>query len=150
MQIKGKETPLILLMTALWIAITLCGWWGQWFLGLILGCLLMLVHMMMGSAQNGILHKKLFLYPLLSWFVLWVAGFIMTEVYANQFAGVAPSFTILGFHPSFAFIILFYWIGGVLTLTLGLVRYAHHWLSTDQWDHFKQRIAEIERQEEAV
>ncbi|SMP40933.1 hypothetical protein [Anoxynatronum buryatiense] len=143
---KDRKTLLVLLITACWIIITLSGWFGYWFFGLCLSVVLMLLHMMMGAAQNGKLSKKMLLYPLGSWTVLWLAGFYIAEYYSQAFMGVMPSFTILGFHPSFGAIVIAYWIGGMLTLTAGLILYASEWLSEDSWDAFKAKIEALNQE----
>jgi hypothetical protein len=136
MNIGKYRTHVVLAMTVLWVAITLCGWFGKWYVGLFLSVLLMLLHMMLGAAQKGILSKKLLMYPFLTWGVVWSVGFYMAKMNSDAFMNIPPSYTILGFHPSFAWIVLCYWIGGVLTLTLGLVKYKDLWLSDTDWDAF--------------
>ncbi len=143
MDIENKRTGIIIVITAFWVLITLSGWNGNWFVGLISSVILMLLYMMLGASKNGRLSKKLLVYPLLSWAVLWIVGFNFSKYYADMFAGKMPNFTILGFHPSFAFTILTYWIGGVLTLTLGFYFLADHWLSDEDWNNFKKKIEEI-------
>ncbi len=143
MEVRGKRTGIILIITSLWAFITISGWIGNWFIGLISSVILMFLYMVLGASKNGKLSKQLFLYPLLSWAVLWSAGFGFSKYYAEVFAGKMPDFTILGFHPSFAFTILTYWIGGVLTLTLGFYFFADHWLSDDDWNNFKKKIESI-------
>ncbi|MTI69109.1 MAG: hypothetical protein FH751_02490 [Firmicutes bacterium] len=143
MDIGKKSTGIILIITSLWVFITICGWNGNWFVGLISSVVLMLLYMMLGASKNGKLSKKLFMYPLLSWGVLWIVGFYFSKYYADVFAGKMPNFSILGFHPSFAFTILTYWIGGVLTLTVGLNIFTDHWLSDEDWDNFKEKIKAI-------
>lgn len=149
MEIGKNRTGIVLTITGLWVAITICGWTGRWFEGLIMSVLLMLLHMMMGAAQNGKLDKKLLMYPLLTWFVVWILGFVFAKNYSDLFLNVAPTFKILGFHPSFAAIILAYWIGGVLTLTLGLVKFSGLWLSDANWDAFKAKMDLLNQEEGA-
>lgn len=140
MEIGKNSTGIMIVITVLWTFITFSGWKGNWFVGLIASVILMLLYMMLGVAKNGKLSKKLLMYPLLSWAVLWSLSFYFSKYYAEVFAGKMPEFTILGFHPSFAFTILAYWIGGVLTLTLGFYFFADDWLSDKEWDDFKKKI----------
>lgn len=144
MNIEKNKDGFMIFLTLIWVAITVCGWTGKWFIGLNLSVLLMLGYMMIGSAKKGKLSKKLLFYPLISWAVVWCIGFYYSQHYALMFNGVAPTFTILGFHPSFAFTILTYWIGGVLTLTLGFYYLSDEWLSQKDWDEFKAKIAKID------
>ena len=144
MNIKNKETGLILVSTLLWVGVMLSGWYGKWHTGMFLGLLIMFIYMMMGSAKNGVVSRKLLWYPLVSWLLLWSAGFYFTQKYATQFHSGIADFTILGFHPSFAFIVFFYWIGGVLTLTVGLNLFKNEWLSEIEWDVFKAKVKLID------
>ncbi len=144
MNIKNKETSLILMSTVLWVGVMLSGWYGQWYAGMFQGLLIMFIYMMMGSAKNGVVSKKLLGYPLLSWLILWSAGFYFTQKYALQFQDKVADFTILGFHPSFAFIVFFYWVGGVLTLTIGLNLFKNEWLSQEEWNAFKTKVKQID------
>lgn len=100
-----------------------------------------------GAAQNGKISMKLLMYPLGSWFVLWAGGFFIAKYYSDLFLNKAPDFTILGFHPSFAMIILAYWIGGVLTLTLGLIKHSDQWLSDESWDVFLAKMKQLNGEE---
>ncbi|MCF6466133.1 hypothetical protein [Clostridium sp. Cult2] len=148
MKFKEKITSMIILTTILWVVITICGWKGQYILGMILGVFLMLVYMSLGAAKEGALNKKLFMYPLMVWTILWVLSFILSDYHAKLFTGTMPSFTILGFHPSFAWTVLTYWIGGVLTLTLGFILYKDLWLSDEDWNNFKNKVGQMDGEKE--
>ena len=150
MVVGNKRTAIILVITMLWVLITLCGWTGNWFIGLISSVILMLLYMVLGASRKGVLSKKLLIYPILSWTTIWILGFILANHYANIFKGMMPDFTILGFHPSFAFIIFAYWVGGVLTLSLGFYLFSDHWLTDDDWTEFKNKIASINAAKEEV
>lgn len=141
MSIRNKETALIVTSTMLWVAVMFAGWYGKWFMGMFLGLIIMFIYMLMGSAKQGVISKKLLWYPLVSWLVLWSVGFYLAQNYALKFSEGIATFTLFGFHPSFAFIVLFYWVGGVLTLTLGLNLYKDEWLSEAEWETFKQKLA---------
>ncbi|GAA0179103.1 hypothetical protein SH2C18_20370 [Clostridium sediminicola] len=149
MEIGNKRTGIFLIITCLWVLITICGWNGKWFVGMIASVILMLLYMILGAAKGGKLNKKLLFYPLLSWAVLWNVGFYFSKYYADVLAGKMPNFTILGFHPSFSFTILTYWIGGVLTLSVGFYFYSDLWLSNEDWDDFKKKIEVINSKKEA-
>jgi hypothetical protein len=58
-----------------------------------------------------------------------------------------PDFTILGFHPSFSWTVILYWIGGVLTLTLGFVALKDEWLSEKDWEEFKGKVQKIDERQ---
>lgn len=148
MNLKGKTTSMVILATVLWVVITICGWMGQHIVGMVLGVVLMLIHMILGAAKKGILDKKFFIYPILVWAILWAATFILSHYHSKIFGIAMPNFTILGFHPSFAWTVLTYWIGGMLTLTVGFVLYKDLWLSDEDWDNFKNSLQEINQKKE--
>jgi hypothetical protein len=136
---KGK-TAVVILIAALWLGCMYLGWQNDFVAAMCLGVVLMFLHMLLGAAKGGVISKKLLFYPFGVWAVLWIASFTLSKHFSDLFAGVMPSFTILGFHPSFAFTVFFYWIGGMLTLSLGFVLYRDEWLSEKDWKDFLNRI----------
>ena len=136
MNIKKNENALWVLIAILWIVIIVLGTTGHFIIGMVLGVPLMLLHMMFGAAKGGVVSKKFFIYPLLIWAILWIVSFILSGYYHNMFNGVMPSFTFLGLHPSFAPTVFLYWIGGQLTLNLGLYLKQDEWLSEKEWEDF--------------
>lgn len=144
MDLSNKKTGMIILIGILWIVITVLGWKEQYIAGMYLGVVLMLLHMMLGAAKGSKLSSKMIIYPFLIWAALWIVGFSLSKYYADIFAQITPNFTILGLHPSFAWTILTYWIGGILTLTIGFILLKDEWLSEKDWEEFKQKIQMIE------
>ncbi len=147
MDISGKQTGIIVLIGILWIVITLLGWKEYYMAGMYLGVVLMFLHMILGISKKGKLSSKMLIYPLLVWAVLWCASFYLSRYYADLFAGKVPDFSILGFHPSFAWTILAYWLGGIATLTFGFILFQDEWLSEEDWKEFKNKIAMLEQSE---
>lgn len=148
MKLSDKSVTTIIIITAvLWLAINLSGWTGHHMVGMYLSVILMLLYMILGIAKQGIVSKKFFLYPLLVWSIAWMASFFLAEHYSVKFAGNLPDFTVLGFHPSFAPVVILYWLGGILTLTLGFIYYKDEWLSEKDWNDFKIKIEAIEKEE---
>lgn len=150
MDLRGKTTSFMVIMAVLWLIITVMGWKGYWLAGMILGLVLMLIHMVLGCAHKGKLNTKFLVYPLLCWLVLWAVSFVLSYHYGKLFAGEMPDFTILGFHPSFAWTVLTYWIGGVLTLNIGFILYRDLWLSDDTWEEFREKVARVNEEEGGV
>jgi len=136
MHIGKYTTGIWVLIAALWIACIVLGTAGHFVLAMCLGIALMLLHMLLGVAKGGVVSKKFLCYPLLIWAILWLASFILSSYYGNLFADTAPTFTVLGLHPSFAPTIFFYWIGGQLTLNLGFYLLQDEWLTNEEWDAF--------------
>lgn len=144
MDISKHKDLLSILIAVLWIACIVLGTVGHFVIAMCLGVVLMFLHMILGIAKQGKVSKKFLIYPIAIWAVLWLVSFILSGYFANQFAGVMPSFTVLGFHPSFAPTIFLYWIGGQLTLNLGFYLFQDEWLSEKDWDNFCQKVKELE------
>lgn len=143
MNIKKHTTLIWVLIAVLWIACIVTGTTGHFVVGMVLGVPLMLLHMMLGVAKGGVVSKKFFMYPLLIWAVLWILSFVLSGHFATEFAGVMPSFTVFGIHPSFAPTIFLYWIGGQLTINLGFYLFQDEWLTNDEWDAFCKKAKAI-------
>lgn len=131
------------MIAVLWLACIVLGTKGNFVIAMVLGVVLMFLHMILGTAKDGVVSKKFLVYPLLIWAVLWIASFIISGHYATAFAGVMPSFTVFGLHPSFAPTIFLYWIGGQLTLNLGLYLLQDEWLSEKEWEEFCAKANKI-------
>jgi hypothetical protein len=144
MDLSNKKTAIIVITTILWVTITILGWKNYYMVSMYLGVVLMLLYMILGTAKQGILSKKLLIYCLIPWAILWSLSFFLADYYAAIFAGVMPTFTVFGFHPSFAAIVVGYWIGGMLTLTAMYIKFKDEWLSEKDWNDFMKKIGEIE------
>ena len=130
---KVNATSVVVLIGALWAAVTILGLFGLWFPALLLSLPLMVAHVALGSAHAGRIDRGLLVYPILAWAVVWAISFVMAQRHATAFAGVTPEFTILGFHPSFAWIVFGYWLAGVAVLTVGFSLRKDLWLSNERW-----------------
>lgn len=140
MDISNKRSAIIVIISLLWLVIAVLGWQGYFLPAMILGVVLMFLHMFLGVAKKGRVSTKFLIYPLLFWAVLWALSFILSKHFSDVFAGQMPTFTILGFHPSFAWTVLTYWIGGMLTLTVGFALFKDEWLSDEDWDEFLEKV----------
>ena len=143
MDIKKHSTLIWVMIAALWLVIIVLGTMGHFVIGMCLGVALMFLHMMLGISKGGKVSRKFLIYPMVIWAVLWLASFILSGYYADLFAGVMPTFTVLGLHPSFAPTIFLYWIGGQLTLNLGFYLLQDEWLSEKDWEDFCAKAKKI-------
>lgn len=143
MNITKWKTPIWILIAVLWLVCIVLGTNGQFVAGMVVSVPLMLLHFMLGVAKKGIVSKKFLVYPLGIWAVIYIIGFILCGHYADVFAGMMPSFTVFGIHPSFAPVIFIYWIGGLLTLSLGYYLFQDEWLSKEDWDEFCEKAKKI-------
>ncbi len=146
MNISDKRTGIMILIAVLWVVITVLGWTNRFVPAMFLGVVLMFLHMLLGAANKGKLKASFLLYPLGLWVVLWILSFALSWYFSKEFSGRIPDFTILGFHPSFAWTVLTYWLGGVATLTIGFVVLKDQWLSQEDWDDFTKKIEELNKE----
>ena len=145
-----SATPVVVLIGVLWVVVTVMGMVGFWFPALLLSIFLMAAHVVLGAAHKGRINASFFAHPILSWAGVWAISFVLANHFAIAFKGVEPSFTILGFHPSFAFIVFGFWIGGVATITLGFAFRTQLWMSDEQWDEFKTTVDRLNATREEV
>lgn len=140
MNISKHRDIIVSLIAVLWFVCIITGTSGHYVFGMCAGVVLMLLHMVLGTAKNGVVPKKFLLYPLLVWAALWLASFIFSGHYGTMYGNDMPAFTVFGFHPSFAPTIFLYWIGGMLTLNLGLYLLQDEWLSEKDWEDFLNKV----------
>jgi hypothetical protein len=144
MPVRIPTTPAMLLVAALWVAVPALGMTGHWFAGLFVSIVLMALLAAVGSAHRGELRIGFLLFPILGWAAVWGVAFALAEHHRAMFAGRIPDFTILGFHPSFAWIVLGYWLGGVAVLTFGFLLRSEEWLPEARWREFRETIARLD------
>jgi hypothetical protein len=147
MDLSSKKTAIIVITTAIWLIITFLGWNNVYLVSMYLGVVLMLLYMMLGVAKQGKISKKLLFISFIPWAIIWAVSFYLADYYAALFAGAMPSFTVLGFHPSFAATVVGYWFGGMLTLTIMSYMFKDEWLSENDWNSFLEKIEEIKESE---
>ena len=108
---------------------------------------LLLVYGVLGSSHNGRFDLKLVAFPTLVWLAMWAVAFGLGEYFARAFADAYPSFTVLGFHPSFAAIILLFWLLPTLLMGFGFEWVKDRWLSSGQWEEYLHRVHEAAAEE---
>ncbi len=108
--------------------------------------MLMVLHMLLGVAKKDMVAGGLVLYPIVIWALLWGISFILSWHFSKVYAGTMPDFMILGFHPSFAWTVITYWLGGVATITIGFVVIKDKWLSQKDWDDFTEKIVNLNKE----
>ncbi len=140
MNISKHRDIIVGLIAVLWFVCIITGTLGYYVVGMCTGVVLMFLHAILGVAKNGVVSKKFLRYPLLVWAALWLASFLLSSHYGTLFGNDMPAFTVFGFHPSFAPTIFLYWIGGMLTLNLGLYLMQDEWLSQKDWEDFCNKV----------
>ena len=113
---------------------------GYWFAALYVLLGLLLVYGLLGSMHDGRLDLRLVGFPTLVWLLMWAAAFALGDHYAVAFAGRPPEFTVLGFHPSFAAIVILFWILPTLLMGFGFEAVKDRWLSRQRWDDYVKRV----------
>ena len=133
----------------LWLLMVGAAGSGHWLTGLYLLLPLLLVYGVLGTSHKGSFDLRLVLFPTLVWLLCWAGAFWLGQYYAEAFAGRAPGFTVLGFHPSFAAIIVLFWIVPTLLMGFGFEAVKDRWLSQARWDEFLRRVRETEAEQAA-
>ncbi len=130
------ETFLVVVSGLLWLAMVALAGAGHWFAGLFALLGLLLVYGVLGSSHKGRFDLKLVAFPSLIWILMWAAAFLVGNHYAELFAGREPEFTVFVFHPSFAAIVVLFWIVPTLLMGFGFEAVKDRWLSQERWDEF--------------
>ncbi|MGF1468641.1 MAG: hypothetical protein ACFCGT_21155 [Sandaracinaceae bacterium] len=141
MSADRASTLLAVLVAALWLAAAALGMAGAWLVGLVVSVGLMVVLAAWGTRHRGTFDRSLLAFPIAPWALLWVVSFLGAAWMGERYAGTRPDFTVLGFHPSFAWIVFGYWVGGVVVLTLGFYLRRDRWLSAERWRRFTEDVA---------
>ncbi len=141
---RNPETLLVIVSGLLWLTMVGLAAAGNWFVALHVLLPLLLVYGVLGSSHKGRFDLRLVAFPTLCWIVLWVFAFGLGNHYAAIFAGRPPDFTVLGFHPSFASMIVFFWIVPTLLMGFGFEAVKDRWLSKERWDEFVRHVHEHE------
>ena len=144
MEKRKTETLLIITSGLLWLAMVGLAAAGHWFAGLFALLGLLLIYGVLGTSHKGRFDLKLVAFPSLIWLVMWAAAFLVGNHYAELFAGREPEFTVFGFHPSFAAIVVLFWIVPTLLMGFGFEAVKDRWLSQERWDEFLRRSHEAE------
>ncbi|MEJ2384649.1 MAG: hypothetical protein P8Y54_09645 [Xanthomonadales bacterium] len=136
------ETLLVIASGLLWLIMVALAGTGHWLAGLYVLLLLLLVYGILGTSHKGRFDVRLVVFPTGIWLLCWAAAFTLGEYFARAFDGAAPTFTILGFHPSFAAIIALFWVLPTLLMGFGFEAVKDRWLSQERWDEFVRTLHE--------
>jgi hypothetical protein len=115
---------------------------GYWLAGLYVLLALLLVYGILGTSHKGHFDLRLVVFPTGVWLLSWAAAFGLGEYFARAYDSGVPGFTIFGFHPSFAAIIVLFWVFPTLLMGFGFEAVKDRWLSQRRWDEFLQGIHE--------
>jgi len=134
------ETLLVIASAVFWLLIVGLAAAGHWLAALFTLLPLLFIYGVLGSSHKGRFDLRLVAFPTLVWLVMWAAAFWLGHHFAEEFAGRPPDFTVFGFHPSFAAIILLFWIVPTLLMGFGFEAVKDRWLSKERWDDFLRRV----------
>ena len=130
------ETLLVVASAVLWLLMVGLAGAGQRFAGLYVLLGLLLIYGVLGASHKGRFDLRLVAFPTLIWLVMWAAAFWLGNHFAEAYAGQQPEFTVFGFHPSFAAIVVLFWIVPTLLMGFGFEAVKDRWLSQERWDAF--------------
>jgi hypothetical protein len=145
---ESGKTVIIVLTAILWVIITALGVTENGSTGLYFTVLLTACYAIIGGAyHNGNVNVTLLTFPVISWAVGQVICVAGMNYYYYLFKGVRPTFTVLGFHPSYAFVVLIFWVWSVICWGGGLYALRKTWLSNNEWDEFEKTMKAIDAKE---
>jgi hypothetical protein len=144
---EKQVTISMIIITALWIVVVVLGATGLGFVSIYFALALLAVHFFVGLRQDDRINRKFILYPFASWLILYIIAFVGMRHYAVLFADSYPTFSIMGMHPSFFFMVGPYWLGGVLTVMVGLYALRKEWLSSERWEAYLEKIKQLDKDE---
>lgn len=136
------DTILVTVSAVLWLLMIGLAGTGHWLAALYVLLGLLLIYGVLGSSHQGRFDLKLVAFPSLVWILMWAAAFWIGDHYAVAFSGQYPDFTILGFHPSFAAIVVLFWVVPTLMMGFGFEMVKDRWLSQERWDDFVRKVHE--------
>ncbi len=136
------ETLLVVASGLLWLLMVVLAGTGYWLAGLYVLLLLLLVYGILGTSHKGRFDLRLALFPTGVWLLSWAGAFGLGEYFARAYDSGVPGFTIFGFHPSFAAIIVLFWVFPTLLMGFGFEAVKDRWLSQQRWDDFLARLRE--------
>jgi hypothetical protein len=144
------ETLLVVTSGFLWLLMVALAGAGHWFAGLYVLLALLLVYGVLGTSHKGRFDLRLVLFPTGVWLLSWAGAFGLGEYFARIYDSSTPAFTVFGFHPSFAAIIVLFWVFPTLLMGFGFEAVKDRWLSQKQWDDFLASVHDesAEKQDE--
>jgi len=134
------ETLLVLASAIVWLLMVGLAATGHWLVALFLLLPLLLTYGLLGARHNGHVDLRLVAFPTGVWLLMWAAAFGLGQHFAVAFAGGAPGFTVFGFHPSFAAIIILFWLVPTLLMGFGFEAVKDRWLSQQRWEEFVRNV----------
>ncbi len=134
------ETLLVIVSGLLWLLMVALAGAGHWLAGLYVLLFLLLVYGVLGTSHKGRFDLRLVLFPTGVWLLSWAGAFALGEYFARAYGDGLPAFTVLGFHPSFAAIIVLFWVFPTLLMGFGFESVKDRWLSQQRWDDFLRRM----------
>lgn len=147
MKAEKAETLLVITSAVLWLLMVGLAAAGHWLAGLYTLLVLLLIYAVLGSAHQGRFDLSLVAFPTLAWLACWAAAFGLGQYFAELYSGREPDFTVLGFHPSFAAIIVLFWVVPTLLMGFGFEAVKDRWLSQQRWDAYVKGIHEPDPEE---
>lgn len=110
--------------------------------GLIAAAFLMGVYFILGTTVNNKIGSKVpLVYPILFMVLFWMLSFIIAYATKGQKMDL-----IFGLHPGAFWPMLLFWIGSLLTGTLGYFLYFDKYLLSDKdWEEFMEEVSHLKK-----
>lgn len=141
MKLKPKYVDILMLIIALgWLIGMGMTYMGHGYEAMYVTIPIISAHFIIGLSSNGTVDKKMFVYPFLCWLITFTIGIIGMQYFTPDDLNDVPRL-ILGMHPSLFFELVFYWLSGIATISVGLYVNRERWLSKEKWENFLNEVA---------
>ena len=146
---KTKDR-LVLLLPVLWLFVIVFVYISKGLYSMYLGTAIAAVSVVLGLSEGEKMNKKLFMNLLVGWLVVMLVSVTGMIYYYEYFGEAAPTFTLLGMHPSGFFLLIGYWLGNYVYLSLTFYRLSEIWLPQERWDNFVNYAKSIQDSKESA
>lgn len=142
-----RKDVYVILISIIWMLYIVFALADFGFYALFLVVVQVYLHIMLGLAENETVNKQMIyklVIPFTLNFVIGIGGMIY---YNQKFGSAQPDFLILGMHPSFFFCVVFYWLGSLATMGVGLYLLRNTWFPKKRWEDFVEMIDKAKEDE---
>jgi FtsH-binding integral membrane protein len=140
------KDKLVLLLPVFWVLIIVMVYMEQGLYAMYVSIAIGAVSVILGLSEGEEMNKKLFVNLFIGWIVVMGVSVTGMIYYYLKFGNEAPTFTLLGMHPSGFFLIVGYWLANFLYLSLTLYRLKDIWLPQERWEAFEAYAKTLQKE----
>jgi len=142
---EGMRSALHVINAIIWILLVFISWSANATyvtIGFYLMSILTAIYFLLGVLKGDKLKIGVpFLYPVVAMLIIWIIAFAMI----SATRGDATTSFILGMHPGMFAAVIIFWVGSLLTGSLGFAIFYKESLADDEWDNFMKEAAKHQK-----